>query len=180
MKVILCENVPNVGEIGATVKVSEGYARNYLLPRKLAVPAESGSARHMEHQMRIIRRREEKLRAEMAGVASKLENTIIEIKAKAGEEGRLFGSVTSAQIAAELKALGHEVDRRSITIQDPIKSLGEHTVSVRLTRGVDARITIRVKPELEPDVVAEPEAEVAADAETEASPTEAHRDGDVS
>ena len=176
MKVILCENVPNVGEIGATVKVSEGYARNYLLPRKLAVPAESGSAKHMEHQMRIIRRREEKLRAEMAGVAGKLENMTIEIKAKAGEEGRLFGSVTNAQIAAELKALGHEVDRRNITIEDPIKSLGEHTVSVRLTRGVDAKIKILVKPDQEPEADVEPETVASEAAGTETPAVDAGSD----
>ena len=147
MKVILCENVPNLGEMGATVKVAAGYARNYLLPRKLAVSADSGSAKQIEHEMRIIRRREEKLHAEMAKVAKQLEGVTVEIKARAGEEDRIFGSVTTMHIAEGLKALGREVDRKAITLEEPIKTLGIHMASVRLAKGVNATVKVWVTKE---------------------------------
>ena len=144
MKVILCENVPNLGEMGTTVKVAPGYARNFLLPRKLAVPAESGSAKQIEHEMRNIKRREEKVRVQLAEEAKKLGNISIDIKAKAGEEGKIFGSVTNVQIAEALKPLGYTVDRKSIHIEEPIRSLGVHKVSVKLMRGIEAIVTVNV------------------------------------
>lgn len=144
MKVILCENVPNLGEMGTTVKVAPGYARNYLLPRKLAVPAESGSAKQIEHELRIIKRREEKVRAHLAEEAKKLASISIEIRAKAGEEGKIFGSVTNAQIAEALRGLGYTVDRKSVHIDEPIRSLGPHEVHVKLMRGIEAKVTVNV------------------------------------
>ena len=142
MKVILCENVPNLGEMGATVKVAPGYARNFLLPRKLAVLAESGSAKQIEHEMRNIKRREEKLRTQLAEEAKKLESITIEIKAKAGEEDKIFGSVTTAQIAEALKPLGYAVDRKSIHLEEPIRTIGIHPAGtwVRLDDGSSARV----------------------------------------
>lgn len=155
MKVILCENVPNLGEMGTTVKVADGYARNFLLPRKLAVSADSSSAKQIEHEMRIIRRREEKVRTELSAVAKKLAGVTIEIKAKAGAEERIFGSVTTAQIAEGLKAQGYTVDRKAITLEDPIKSLGIYTVTVRLIRGVEAPVKVWVtKEETEEEIAA--------------------------
>ncbi len=158
MKVILCENVPNLGEMGATVKVADGYARNYLLPRKLAVSADSSSAKQIEHEMRIIRKREEKVREQLAGVAKQLGGVTVEIKAKAGEEDKIFGSVTTAHIAEGLKALGHVVDRKGIIIEEPIKSLGIYTVSVRLAKGIEATVKVWVTKEEteEPAETAEP------------------------
>lgn len=164
MKVILCENVPNLGEMGMTVKVAPGYARNYLLPRKLAVPAESGSAKQIEHEMRIIKKKEEKVRAQLAEEAKKLQAICIEIKAKAGEENKIFGSVTSAQIAEALRGLGYAVDRKSVHIEEPIRTLGEHIVSVKLMRGIEANVKVLVVSE-------EPAAPVEAPAE--AVPAEA-------
>lgn len=161
MKVILCENVPNVGEMGTTVKVAPGYARNYLFPRRLAVPAESGSAKQIEHELRNIKRREEKVRAHLAEEAKKLAIISIEIKAKAGEEGKIFGSVTNAQIAEALKPLGYAVDRRSIHIDEPIRSLGAHEVSVKLMRGIEAAITVNVVKDEEEAPVVEPAVEAA-------------------
>jgi len=169
VKVILCENVPNVGEMGSTVKVADGYARNYLLPRKLAVSADSSSAKQIEHEMRIIRRREEKVRAELAGVAKKLAGVTVEIKAKAGAEERLFGSVTTAQIAEGLKAQGYTVDRRAIALEEPIKSLGIYTVSVRLIRGVEAPVKVWVTKEQTEEEIA---AAAAAAVEAATAPAE--------
>ncbi len=165
MKVILCENVPNLGEMGTTVKVAPGYARNYLLPRRLAVPAESGSAKQIEHELRIIKKREEKVRVQLAEEAKKLQSISIEIKAKAGEENRIFGSVTTAQIAEALKPLGYTVDRRSIHVDEPIRTLGTHVVSVKLMKGIEAKINVVVVADqvaAEEAVVEAPVAEAAA------------------
>jgi large subunit ribosomal protein L9 len=163
VKVILSENVPNLGQMGETVKVADGYARNYLLPRKLAVPAESGSAKSIEHHMRMIKKREEKRRGELQVVAKQMQNVTVEIKARAGEEEKLFGSVTAAQVAEKLKELGYEVDRRSVELEEPIKSLGIYSVPVNLGHGVKADVKVWVASD-QP----EPPAAPAAPAEEEA------------
>jgi len=130
--------------MGDTVKVSDGYARNYLIPRKLAVDLGSASARQIEHERHMIARREEKVRAQLQGVAKELENVTVEIKARAGEEEKLFGSVTTANIADHLTALGYETDRRSVVLEDPIKALGIYTVPIKLGSGVQADIKVWV------------------------------------
>ncbi|MBI5092728.1 MAG: 50S ribosomal protein L9 [Candidatus Hydrogenedentes bacterium] len=153
MKVILSENVPNLGDMGATVKVAAGYARNFLLPRKLAVPAQSGSAKQIEHEMRIIRKREEKHLSKMAEYGKTLEALTVEIKVRAGEEDKIFGSVTSANIAEKLKELGHAIDRKAIHLDEPIKALGIYTVPVRLAKGVDANVKVWVAAEVKEEEV---------------------------
>ncbi len=144
MKVILSENVPNVGKMGETVKVADGFAHNYLLPRKLAVSAASSSAKEIDHQMRVIRRKEEKLRAVLAAAAKALEGVTVEIKARAGEEDKIFGSVTTAQIAEKLAEAGHTVDRKTIMLDEPIKSLGIFAVPVRMASGIEATVKVWV------------------------------------
>jgi large subunit ribosomal protein L9 len=144
MKVILCEEVENLGHMGATVKVADGYARNFLIPRKLAVDVESAGAKQIEHHMAIIRRREDKLRAELTLVAKKLEGVTVDIKMRAGEEDKLFGSVTNSVIAEKLAALGHVVERRNIRLDEPIKTLGIFSVPVRLAQGIEANIKVWV------------------------------------
>lgn len=146
MKVILSQDVPNLGKLGATVSVAEGYARNYLLPRKLAVNVDSGSAKQIEHEMRIIRRKEEKQRAEMTELAKKLGGVTVEIKARAGEEEKIFGSVTTPQIAEKLAELGYAIDKKSIVLEEPIKSLGIFTVPVKLSGGIEASVKVWVTP----------------------------------
>lgn len=144
MKVILCDEVENLGHMGATVKVADGYARNYLIPRKLAVDVESAGAKQIEHHMAIIRRREEKRRAELMVVVKKLEGVTVDIKMRAGEEDKLFGSVTNSMIAEKLAELGHQVDRKHIHLEDPIKALGIFSVPVRLAQGIEANIKVWV------------------------------------
>ena len=144
MKVILSEDVANLGKMGATVNVADGYARNFLLPRKLAVRADSGSARQIEHETRVIRRREEKQRAVLAALAKTLEGVTVEIKARAGEEDKIFGSITTAHIADKLAELGHQIDRKTIVLEEPIKSLGIFGVPVRLASGIEATIKVWV------------------------------------
>jgi len=146
MKVILSQDVPNLGKLGATVNVAEGYARNYLLPRKLAVNVASGSAKQIEHEMRIIRRKEEKQRVEMTELAKKLGGVTVEIKARAGEEEKIFGSVTTPQIAEKLGELGYAIDKKSIVLEEPIKSLGIFTVPVKLAGGIEASVKVWVTP----------------------------------
>lgn len=146
MKLILCEDVDNLGHMGETVTVADGYARNYLVPRKLAVPVDSASAKQVEHELGIIRRREEKLRAQQTEQARKLDGVTVEIKVRAGEGDKIFGSVTAAQIAEQLAAQGHEVDRKSIQLKDHIKELGIFTVPVRLGKGIEASIRVWVSP----------------------------------
>jgi large subunit ribosomal protein L9 len=183
VKVILSENIAHLGEIGAEVKVSEGYARNFLLPRKLAVSADSGSAKQIEHEKKIIANREAKMRDALSSVAKDIEKLTVEIKARAGEGDKLFGSVTTSNIADGLKELGHEIDRRNITLAEPIKALGIFTVQVKLGAGVEATVKVWVTkdtPEGEEvgeveaaaeEAPAEAPAEVSAEVEAEAAPT---------
>ena len=146
MKVILSADLANVGKMGATVSVADGYARNFLLPRKLAVRSDSASAKQIEHELRIIRRREEKQRAVYAEQAKKLEGVTVAIKARAGEEEKLFGSVTTAMIAEKLAEMGHVFDRKAIELDEPIKSLGIFTVPVKLASGIEANVKVWVTP----------------------------------
>jgi len=148
MKVILTEEVPNLGAAGNVVNVAAGYARNYLLPRKLAIQATTGNVKALDHHRRTIEARQKKLAQGAESVGRRVSATSITITARAGEAGRLYGSVTSADIAAELKrVLDLEVDKRKIEIPEPIKVLGEHTVKVRLHRDVQVSVTVSVVAE---------------------------------
>ena len=144
MKVILSQDVANLGKMGATVNVADGYARNFLLPRKLAVRADSGSAKQIDHEIRVIRRREEKQRAVLTTLAKSLEGVTVEIKARAGEEDKIFGSVTAAHVAEKLAEIGHQIDRKAIMLDEPIKTLGIFGVPVRLANGIEATIKVWV------------------------------------
>ena len=146
MKVILSENVPNVGKMGATVNVADGFARNFLLPRKLAVRADSATAKQIDHETRIIRKREEKQRAAFTELARTLDQVTIEIQVRSAEEEKIFGSVTTGIIAEKLAELGHTVDRKAIILDEPIKSLGIFAVPVRLSSGIEATIKVWVSP----------------------------------
>jgi large subunit ribosomal protein L9 len=146
VKVILRDNVPNLGSMGDTVKVADGYARNYLLPRRLAVPIDSGSARQIEHEVRMIRKREEKRRVELREVATAMQKLTVEVRARAGEEEKIFGSVTAANIAEKLKEQGYDVEKRSIKLEEPIKALGIYSVPVNLGHGVEASVKVWVAP----------------------------------
>lgn len=144
VKLILKEAVHNLGEAGDVVQVKPGYARNFLLPQGKAIPATETRVRELEHHKRIVA---EKVARDMKDIRTRkdaLEALSLEISARAGEEGRLFGSVTSVQIAELLMQHGFEVDRRRIDLREPIKETGEHTVPVKLHREIVARIKLRV------------------------------------
>jgi large subunit ribosomal protein L9 len=148
MEVILKEDVANVGFRGEVVKVADGYARNYLLPRKLAMQATAANKAVIEQMKAAAARRSATEKAQAEEFMAKLEPVVLSFTRKAGEHGHLFGSVTSADIAAGLAAQGFEVDRRKIQQGDAIKSLGEFKVAIRLHREVTARVTVKVLAEV--------------------------------
>lgn len=147
MEVILREDVPNLGTIGDVVKVKPGFARNYLLPRGLAVVADSRNRDAMEHQKRVMAEKRERERRYNETAAQKLSALRLTIKARAGEEGRLFGSVTNIDIERTLADHGFTIERRRIRLDEPIKVVGEHSVPIHLGVGVTASITVVVEAE---------------------------------
>jgi large subunit ribosomal protein L9 len=164
MEVILKEDVVNLGHRGDVVKVADGYGRNFLLPRKLAMQATAANKAVIEQMKKAAARRSatEKMLAEE--MVTKLEPVVLEFTRKSGESGQLFGSVTSADIAAELAAQGFEIDRRKIVLAEPLKTLGNYEVPVKLYREVTARVKVKVLGEAvaEETAAAEPAAEEAA------------------
>ena len=145
MKVIFIEDVPNVARIGQTRDVANGYARNYLLPQKLAVVANSQAATAVEVKLQKIVKQRALEEAEMAELAKKLEGMEITLKAKVGESERLYGSVTGADIAEELgKSSGQEIDKRKIELDEPIRQLGTSDVTIRFTHDITAAIKVTV------------------------------------
>lgn len=144
MNVILTENVKGLGNMGEVVKVKPGYARNFLLPNKLAVEASNRNLNELEHHRRQLSRKAEKLSQEAAAIKGRIEALECVIAHRAGEEGKLFGSVTSMEIEAELAAKGVDIDRRKIQLEQPIKTLGEHDVEIKLNAGVTATLKVKV------------------------------------
>lgn len=144
MKVILCQDIEKLGKVGETIEVSDGFARNFLIPRKFAVSVQSASAAEIRHHLEIIQRREAKRKAEMESVAKQLNAITIEFKMRAGDEERLFGSVTTAMIAEELQKMNFDIERKQILLEEPIKTLGIFSVPVKLGSGVIAEVKVWV------------------------------------
>jgi large subunit ribosomal protein L9 len=159
MEVILKDDVLNLGHRGDLVKVADGYARNYLLPRKLALQATSANKAVVEQMKNAAARRAATEKAQAEALAVKLEPVVLDFTRKSGEEGHLFGSVTTADIAAALEAKGFEIDRRKIVLAEPIKSVGNFTVTIKLYREVSAHIKVNVVAEASEEA---PAAEVKA------------------
>lgn len=149
MEVILREDVEKLGSRGQMVKVANGYARNYLLPKRLAVPATDANKKIVEQERQAHLKREAKLVADAHDLAKLMEGVAVTIAQKAGENDQLFGSVTSKDIAEALEKQGYTIERRKIVLDEPIKTLGEFKVTVRLHREVPSEITVRVVKEEE-------------------------------
>jgi large subunit ribosomal protein L9 len=147
MKVVLRQDVDNLGERGQVVNVAAGYARNYLLPKKLALEATAGNLRTLELHKRSWAAREVREVADAQTLATRLAGVQVTVTKKAGESDTLYGSVTTAEIADLLAKAGYEVDRRKIQMVDPIKTLGSHTVQVKIHRQVLAPVTVLVVAE---------------------------------
>src|SRR6185437_12790570 len=166
MEVILKEDVVNLGHRGDVVKVADGYGRNFLLPRKLALQATTANKAVIEQMKASAARRSATEKVQAEELLSKLEPVVLAFTRKSGESGQLFGSVTSADIAAELATRGFEIDRRKISLNEPIKALGNHEVAVRLHREVTAHVKVKVIGEAVAEEEAAP-AENAAEAVAE-------------
>ncbi|MCC7181741.1 MAG: 50S ribosomal protein L9 [Acidobacteria bacterium] len=147
MEVILRDHVEHVGRRGEIVKVADGYARNYLLPRKLALEATEANRKRVERERKIVEAREAEERAAAEAIATRLTALELSISRKVGENDQLYGSVTNADIADLLKARGFDIDRRRILLPDPLKALGESTVPVKLHRDVTAQVRVAVVKE---------------------------------
>lgn len=147
MKVILLEDIDTLGKMGDTVNVKDGYARNFLIPRKLALPATARNLKAQDHQIRDIERRKEKIVEGARSLADRIAGVSLTFTRKTGEKGRLFGSVTNMDIAQALAEKGLTVDRKDILLPEPIKSLGDFDVQVKLHHEVTPEIKITVLPE---------------------------------
>jgi large subunit ribosomal protein L9 len=147
MEVILKEDVHKLGSRGDVVKVADGYGRNYLLPRKLAIEATKGNKAVIEQMKAAAVRRSAREKADAEALSSQVNNLSLAFQRRSGEHDQLFGSVTSADIAAEMEKKGFSVDRRKIQLHEPLKSLGEFTVPVRLHKDVTAHVRVVIEKE---------------------------------
>jgi large subunit ribosomal protein L9 len=147
MEVILKEDVANLGKIGEVVRVRDGYARNYLLPRGLVLVANKKNLKTFEHQKKIVADQKQKIVRQAQTVSNQLTTVAVVIPMKVGEEGRLFGSVTTMQIEKALKANGVTVERRKIHLHEPIKTVGDYEVPIRLSADVTVPLKVSVVPE---------------------------------
>ena len=147
MEVILREHVDNLGKRGEIVKVADGFARNYLLPRKLALPATEGNRKHVERERKIMEGREAEEESAADALASRLGSVDISIARRVGDTEQLYGSVTAADIVEFLKSKGFEVDRRKLILPEPLKSIGEFDVPLKLHREVTVPLKVKVVKE---------------------------------
>jgi large subunit ribosomal protein L9 len=147
VKLILRESVPSLGEAGELVSVKPGFARNFLLPQGKAILATEGRVQELEHKKRVVAAKVAKERKEHMALRDRIQAIVLTVAARAGEEGKLFGSVTSVQIAELLAGQGVEIDRRKIQLAEPIKELGEHSVEIRLQGDLVASVKVVVAAE---------------------------------
>ena len=147
MEVILRQHVDNLGRRGEIVKVANGYARNYLLPRKLALPATAGNKQHVERERKILEVREAEERGQAQAVATRLAAVTISISRRVGDTEQLYGSVTASDIADFLREKGFEIDRRKLILPEPIKAIGEFDVPLKLHREVTVPLKVHVVKE---------------------------------
>lgn len=147
MKVILQKDIPSLGDAGDIKEVAEGFARNYLLPKKLVIVANESSKKAIDHQKKLIKIKKDKRKKTSEQLASSMSGVELTIPAQVGEEGKLFGSITTMEIAKHLKEKGFEIDKRKILLDAPIKQEGEFKVSIKLEEGLTATVTVIVVKE---------------------------------
>lgn len=145
MKVILQKDVKDLGKVGDLLNVKEGYARNFLFPRKMAVAATESKVHEYEHLKRVAEVKKKKAVAERQVVIQKIQGITVTFKMPVGENEKLFGSVTSADISKELEKHGHSIDRRDITLEETIKVLGNHKALIKLGEGLQAHLQVVVE-----------------------------------
>lgn len=147
MKVILKQNVESLGKIGEVIKVADGYARNYLIPKGLAVEASSRNVRMLEHDRAMVSRQAEKERKSAEALVQKISGVSVTIARRLGAQEKMFGSITAKDIAAALKDAGVEVDRKDIVLDEPIKALGDFPIKLKLYPGISAEFQLHVVEE---------------------------------
>jgi large subunit ribosomal protein L9 len=148
VEVIIVENIPTLGQIGDVVKVRAGYARNYLIPKGLAIPATGKNIKQLEHQKRMLEKKRELFRQHLMSIAEKLNDVTLTMKRKVAEENKLYGSVSAMDILEALHELGFkELNRKNIILEQPIKTTGEFTVPIRVDAEIKAQIKVIVEPE---------------------------------
>jgi large subunit ribosomal protein L9 len=148
VKIILKEDVPNLGQEGDVEEVADGYARNYLIPQGMAIKATPGALKDFEHRQRIKAKKHERDKKRAEALARRLTAQTLTFDVKVGETGQLYGSITNVDIAEALEdAVGEEIDRRNIPLSEPIREVGEHFVSVHLMEDVEPQVRVVVKPE---------------------------------
>lgn len=147
MEVILLDEIEGLGKRGDKVNVARGYARNYLLPRNLALAATTAGARIFMESERVKQSKQEKMRLQAEKVAAKLNKVSVTVMMQAGDDDRLFGSVTASDIAEKLVAEGYEIDKRQVNLEEPLKALGAYNVRVKLFQDVEAKVRVWVKKE---------------------------------
>ncbi len=148
MKVILRQNVQSLGKAGETIKVADGYARNYLIPKGLAAEANTRNVKAFEHERQRIIQQAQKIQSQAEEIAAKLSGTTYTIARRVGEQDKLFGSVGVKDIGDLLAGQGFEIDRHNIVLDEPIKALGEYPVRIKLSAGVTAEIKVVVAAEV--------------------------------
>jgi large subunit ribosomal protein L9 len=149
MEVILRETIDSLGRAGQVVKVADGYARNYLLPRKLAYPATPGNLKVIEFERQSLLRKEARQKDDSEKLKQTLDGVEITIRRKVGEQDVLYGSVTNSDVAEELEKKGFQIEKRKIHMEDHVKTLGEFSIPIRLFKDVTAHIKLKVEPEAE-------------------------------
>ena len=147
MKVILQKDIQNLGEAGDIKDVSDGYARNYLVPKGLAIEANVNNIKSLEHEKKVIQEKARKIKNHAQDFAGKIASATVVIKAKAGEEGKLFGSVTTMDIAEQLKGQGIDIDKKKIVMEEPIKRLGSFSVKIRVHPEITTEVNVQVVEE---------------------------------
>ena len=147
MKVVIKEDIKNVGKMGQIVDVADGFARNYLVPRGLAVEANTKNLKAIEHEKKLIQEKAKKIKNSAETLSDKISTMTLMIKAKAGDEGKLFGAVTSMDIAELLKNEGIEMDKKKISLDEPIKRLGSYSVNIKIHAEISTHLNIQVVEE---------------------------------
>lgn len=145
MEVILLKDVPSLGKAGSIVNVSDGYARNFLIPREFAIVATEGNKKRIEEIKRIEQKKRDKILRDAEAIKQALEDKTVTIHAEVGEQGKLFGSITAGDITEALKKEGIEIDKRMVELREPIKAPGEYSVSLKLSGSIQTTIKVIVE-----------------------------------
>jgi len=176
MKVILTDKVASLGNIGEVVNVSAGYARNFLIPHSKAVLADESNSAQMKHYNKMLSKKMDEQKAEAEAVAKKINGTKLDLIKKVGSNGRLFGTVTTVELSKELEAKGISVERRILSVDNPIKSVGSYVVTAKLFAGVEAQFTVNV--DMDPKQAEEMKAKAEAAAKRKKAKAEAAEAGE--